>query len=628
MTSFESDSSSINQNILKLNANLKIILKNEDIPFPDQKTFLSMAITVNGFTNLIQLPIIIESTKPELQLIIRKDSPEGIIIGENYNLRPITGGEKLYLSAINNSSKPKQVVVKSYNANSGQIIGETLFELKPSKETPVILNLDKNYDKDLNSNIYEINSDEKLGFEIFDQENPIQTNQKRILTLQLRDPREFVYVDSTLYVPSSLPKNKNSSLFFNLKSRFRELTPQPVVEMVFEKNRNPSMISEGTGIKSRPLNPEETVQLFTSGINYSPFEPFQGEVFLNIDGIKRMFRYGFKPYSYGDPFALVLKTNAHLEIPEIKVSNDFKTLNVIFEADVMNSKAKLEAGVWDLNKDPIEPINFQKSDVSCFFKTPRKESVKIIQEKGAAFLKFQGCVDDWRISWNVEGLNGAKVIHAWLKDEYDNIISRKSVKTIIDRTAPDKFEIDAFPKSVNPEQEITLRVITSDEESDISKVELFFAQKLEGKNVDTIPLIKFKRNKEIPSLWEGNYLVPKDSNGAQFFTLVSTNGFGISKRINATWEVVQAKTPTTGEIVATVLEGGRKQPNLTVKLFDQKGKLIKTQITDVEGKTKFANLQPNSYSVIVEKISSGRKSTQNINLKPGDISMTSLELLQ
>lgn len=628
MKVFNPEYLSINQNIWKITANIRFSLINENIPFPGLKSFLPIGVTGNGFTNLFQLPVVIESSKPELELIIRKNSQDGVKVGDLYNLRPGAEGEKLYFSAINNSPKPKKSIIKSYHPKSGQIISETSLQLSPGKETPVILNIDRKYERANVGNVYEIISDEKIEFEIFDQENPTQSRHKRIVSFHLKDPRDFVLVDSTQYVPASFPKNKNSSLFFNLKSRIRDLNPQPKVEMVFDKSRNPMMLTEGTGNKTQSLIPDAIVQLSSNGINFSPFEPFTGEVFLNIDGIKRMYRYGFKPYPYGDPFALVLKTDTYIGMSDIKVSSDFKTLEFNLEADILNSKAKLETGLWDLNNDPIEPINSLKSDISCSFNTPRREFVKLIQEKDSPFLKIYGYIDDWSIRWNVEGISGAKIIHAWLKDENENIICRKSVKTIIDRTPPDKLEIDGFPPVVSPGQEINIRIITTDNESDISKVELFFAQKIEGKNNNELPVLKLNRSKEIPSLWEGKYLVPKDSNGPQIFTFVSTNGFGISKRINSNWEVVPVKIPTSGDIVASIIEGGRKQPSLTVKLFDMKGKLVRTQISNDEGVAKFNNLQPGTYKVFVEKISSGRSSTQSVNLKVGDVAKTSLELLQ
>ncbi|MFN6052954.1 MAG: hypothetical protein ACK47R_19165, partial [Planctomycetia bacterium] len=426
-------------------------------------------------------------------------------------------------------------------------------------------------------------------------------------------------------VPAFLPATKSPSIVFNLKSKIKDLVPQPVVEMEFDKSRNPSIISQGNGSKIRNLVFGEPNQLFTNGIVFDPVDPFQAEVFLNIDGVKRSFRYGFKPYPYGDPFSLVLKTDPHVEISDVKFTGDFKIMELRLEADTINSKAKLQAALWDFNKAPLEPVNFEKSELNYSFNTSRKEFVKVIQEKGSLALKFQACVDDWKISWNAEGLSGAKVIHAWLKDENGNILTRKSFKTVIDRTEPEKLELSNLPKNVNPGQEVIIQVLTSDRESGISKVEMSTGQSVQGKNV---PAVKLNKNKDIPNLWEGKYLVPKDANGTQNISIVSMNGFGISRKIDASFEVVSTRIPTTGTIGVLVFEGGRKQPNLTVKLEYQKGKLIKNLITDDEGKVTFSDLQPGGYKVFVQKISSGRNSAQSIQLKVGDKQVISMELLQ
>ncbi|MFN6053726.1 MAG: hypothetical protein ACK47R_23090, partial [Planctomycetia bacterium] len=201
MVDFSREFLSINQNIWKLTVNFKFQLNTEEIQYPGKESFFSMAINAGGFNNFIQIPISIESTRPELELIIKKDSQDGVKNPDTLNLRPLVGGEKFYLSAMNNSSKAKQAVIKLTLKNNPQIIAETVLQLLPDTETPVLLNFQKKQEKD-SGDVLEYGADEELVFDIYDQTEPGKSKQRRIITTLLKDPREFVSVDSTMYVPA------------------------------------------------------------------------------------------------------------------------------------------------------------------------------------------------------------------------------------------------------------------------------------------------------------------------------------------------------------------------------------------------------------------------------------------
>ena len=81
-------------------------------------------------------------------------------------------------------------------------------------------------------------------------------------------------------------------------------------------------------------------------------------------------------------------------------------------------------------------------------------------------------------------------------------------------------------------------------------------------------------------------------------------------------------------IKGVVKEGGRLQPGLVVTLYDAKSKKSKVITSNENGVFLFENLEPLSYKISVEKISSSRTATKFVDLKLGQTVDIVLELLQ
>ena len=316
---------------------------------------------------------------------------------------------------------------------------------------------------------------------------------------------------------------------------------------------------------------------------------------------------------------------------EVRFSGDFnfsdqKFLTFPIETDGGPLNSIIEVGLFDDQSGTL-PKDFNRAELHTLFSSVRNKNFKLSQKPGEAILSMFSFVDDWKIHWDVSGSIGKKVIHAVMKDDKGQVISRISKSIVVDFSPPKLLHFKILSDLVVPGKTVRFAINASDQESGISKITSSFVKSGGEKSVLVdIPLVK---NEDFLDQFVGSFLVPLDLKSPIDISITALNGLGRPSILTKTIQLSGVTSvPVVTSIKGVVKEGGRLQPGLVVTLYDAKSKKSKIVTSNENGEFVFEQLEPLSYKISVEKLSSLRTATKFVDLKLGQTVDVILELLQ
>ena len=610
--------------IFKITGKVNVsLLKKEKFVVP-MSTSLQIKISYDSQSDYYDIPLLFNPNTPELEIIFRNNN--GDLLEDNFKSRTLLEGEKLTIFVRNNSLKPKEAYIKISSGVNKGFLADCKVSCPDNVEVPVVFKSNIVTLKPDSGFSIEFPSYEKIIFEISDNLKPSKVYQLRLFSPSIIDPTDYLFVEDAKYYPSNLLLNKNPSVRFSLRSQNNNLSPQPFVGLRINQVRAPSFKS-GTGSTSLFLKADNSVELFLKDLNLDANLPVSGEVYLDVDYFKRCFRYGFDISPHGSPFSLILNNNNEIRFSGQFEFNDNNMLLFQVEGDGGTVNSTLEVGLWDdLNTDKF-PIDFTLSELSTKILSVRNKKFKLLQKPGDYNFHLYSSVDDWKVQWDVSGLSGKKVIHAVMRNEKGDIISRTSKNLVIDFSPPKIQDFVVLTDLVVPGKFVRLAFNASDQESGLSKINLYFIKTGGEKPV----LLEIPLNKSIdfPDQFVGSFLVPLELKSAFDISIIAVNGSGKSFTLTKTIRFANSLTsPVVTCIKGVVKEGGRLQPGMVVSLYDAKSKKKRVVVTNDNGEFVFEKLEPLNYKVSVEKPSSFRSAVKFIDLNIGQSVNLVLELLQ
>ena len=601
------------------------LLKNYSVIVPFYSSLL-LKITYDSQSDYFHIPVLIKPNKPELELIFRKIN--GDLLEDNFKSRTLLEGEKYSIFVRNNSLKPREAYVKMSSGSNKLFLADSKVVCPDNEEVSVNfkpktppVKIDAGFS-------FEFSSHDKIFIEISDNLKPSNVYQQRLFNPSIIDPTNYLFVQDAKYYPTNLPNYKNPSIRLNLMSQNKNLIPQPFVDLSIDQSKTPSFKS-GTGATAFFLKSENSVELFMKDIIFDYNLPDSGEVHINIDNFKRCFRYGFKINSFGSPYLLsLIKKN------EVRFSGDFsfsdqKILTFPIQTDGGTFNSTIEVGLFDDKNTDSFPTDFSRAELHTTFLSVRNNNFRLLQKQGEGLFSLFSFVDDWKIHWDVSGSVGKKVVHAVMKDDKGQVISKISKSIVVDFSLPKLSNFKILSDLVVPGKSVRFAINASDQESGISKITSSFVKSGGEKSVLVdIPLVK---NEDFLDQFIGSFLVPLDLKSPIDISITVFNGLGRSSILTKTIQlsgVTVTSTLVVTSIKGVVKEGGRLQPGLVVTLYDTKSKKSKFGTTDANGEFMFDKLEPLVYKISVEKPSSSRTATKVIDLNSGQTVDVNLELLQ
>lgn len=599
------------------------LLENDPVIFPFYSSLL-LKISYDSQSDYFNIPVFIKPNKPELELIFRKIN--GDLFEDNFKSRTLLEGEKYSIFVRNNSLKPREAYVKISSGANKLILADSKVLCPDNVEVSVVFKPKTPPVKTDSSFSLDFSSHDKIFIEISDNLKPSNIYQQRLFSPSIIDPTDYLLVQDAKYYPANLPLNKNPSIRFNLRSQNNSLSPQPFVDLNVNQSKTPSFKS-GTGATSLFLKSDNSVELFLKDIIFDYNLPDKGEVYLNVDNFRRCFRYGFNTNPFGSPYSLNL-----IKKYEVRFSGDFnfsdqKFLSFPIETDGGSLGSTIEIGLFDDKSTSTFPKDFSRAELHTSFLSVRNNSFKLLQKPGEGPFSLFSFVDDWKINWDVSGSIGKKVIHAVMRNDKGEVISRSSKNIVVDFSPPKLLNFKVLSDLVVPGKNLRFSINASDQESGISKITSSFSKAGVEKSVLVeIPIVK---NEDFLDQFVGSFLVPSDLKSPIEISITAFNGLGRSSILTKSIQLSGVTSvPVVTSIKGVVKEGGRLQPGLVVTLYDAKSKKSNIVTSNENGEFVFEQLEPLSYKISVEKLSSSRTATKIVDLKLGQTVDVILELLQ
>ena len=402
---------------------------------------------------------------------------------------------------------------------------------------------------------------------------------------------------------------------------------------------DPATLNQGAFEAELPVDPVGgEIALFAEGVRYLDGKSKdKAYVAVNIDGYDRAFLiatdFSGKPETLSSSYENV-RLSSTKQVPGKPV---LVTAEVDGKADEKD----------DIKVQVARFGDSTKFDVLRTFKGPREKKIYVAVGQDNDAVVFTTVLKDWSFEFGTTGIAGKRTFKVdtnrgsgQISLKFDDL-TKSPRELLVDRTPPESLKLADIPeKQLLIGTLHTLIVDAADAESGIDAKKVFFytgdtPPSLDGKPA---PGSKVLRGKPILDK-DGNVVgtagkftfeseeklrLPEQKGELKIGVLV-VNGVGLMSVAEKTIyvsEPVKPKEkvkPTTGSIVGRVRQAYRPQPGLPVTLGDSAGKAVKTATTDADGKFKFEELAPGTYTVsTVKKADANSKGSESVVVKASD----------
>jgi hypothetical protein len=242
-------------------------------------------------------------------------------------------------------------------------------------------------------------------------------------------------------------------------------------------------------------------------------------------------------------------------------------------------------------------------------------------------LVFETRVGDWQDELPTKGLAGQYFLRARLVRNKTDIIDPVMLPVTLDDTPPADIAFVGLAEPVPQAPLLPLQARGEDRETGIREVRFFF-----GEPKAEQPPEKFTKGKwdSQQGFWKADLPMTGIPLGVATVSVQFVNGAGLTKTVTKQI-TVEAADPAAaikpGRVEGTVVEGTQPQPNIEVRLLDDKGKLKDSAKTDMNGKFGFKKVPPGEYFLFCEKPATKREARKRIVVKEGEVEKADLDLV-
>jgi hypothetical protein len=447
----------------------------------------------------------------------------------------------------------------------------------------------------------------------------------------LQSPRQYTEVTRPAY------DEEKRRLTIKIKVKDPQIDPEVPVALELPAALIPGLQPAEAGRREGVLDRRQPqVELTAEGINFKGPRPNSGRIYLTVDGYERA-------YLFAGTFAPGVPQLLDTEKPRVRIVmphyfEPAKVLSVPVQVDaLLGEDLEVELAYRQIGNETFTPLRPLRGF--------RQQTVQAgSNEEGQLLLRAR--VQDWDVPIRTAGITGRLEIRVRLLDLKGNVValteeidleretaslfrqgpaSRYSpsaplrfdrgqnalfAEVVLDATTPE-IVLGGLPTATAPKKALrpTARALRGEDQAPVDYVVFYLGDAVKDRK--SLPRRSVEGALVDPErgIWEAkeDLLIPEDQKERVIVNVLATT---LADRVGtqATILRVGAVAPDDGKTVADakikpgeisgkILRGGRPQPKATVTLMDGKGAVKATSKPDTEGRYKFKDLEPGTYTV-------------------------------
>ena len=444
--------------------------------------------------------------------------------------------------------------------------------------------------------------------------------------LPLARPEDYVQVTDISYNPEAKGGDPKNTLTVKVKALGGFGGPASRVDLVLRPDRIPGLIDSPhkEGTRTGFIGPDGTLTLKAADLQFEEgVRKTNGLVYLTIDGWERAYTY-YTTFptdggQAGQPQAIRNIPVVRMIIPA--VANPGAPLPVALEVD-MNGPVAGKQVALGFDRDNDGTYSADSDELATF---PGDRQVRILVGVADGALLLQPQVQDWKKDWDASNVFGPRTLQVQVLNKgglavdlynsedatgaatFEQWMTKTEIqKTVLLDAAPPEGIHLAFPAKLKRGADLPVQATSSDKPSEIKEV-FFYVGRPGPDGAPPATALKVKGTwDETHKLWAAVLPAPTDQKGKVDVTATFVKFTNVPANSTVTVQLEDAASaaaaaPKGGSIAGTVVEGGRGQPGLEVRLLDDKGAVKDAVKTDAKGAYIFKEVVAGSYRVASTK---------------------------
>lgn len=442
---------------------------------------------------------------------------------------------------------------------------------------------------------------------------------QKAIGVAVAHPREYVRVQSADYVASGPGRNRFS---LSMVAIGGPLKPPVTAEIELPKVVNPGLLGVQGGM-FRGVVPGDgaALQLSAENIMFLEGSLEQGEVYLNVDGVPRVYIFDV---TFGD--GRIASMPVERQRPGLRLINQPAYQpgpNTTFglQVDVPQSGSHVHVMLGRTEGNRFIPELQQE------LRAPLEETIGCSPFGPDGAILISAALSDWNLQMDTSGIVGPRTLTAKMIGYDGTPLGTVTSQVVFDDSPPQNLRVipPTFPATSG--QPYPVKALCTSSLSGVVSAQYFVGRPVDGKIPEKTPTVSGTPIDDHKLQWYAELPIPEDAKGTIAISAQFTNQVGLSAVATVMVDVQSADQAGLGTITGKVAEGPLPQAGLTVTLSDDKGAALKQANSGPDGSFTFPGLKPGKYTVSAYKESSNRRGSAEAIVAAGKTATANVSLL-
>ncbi len=440
----------------------------------------------------------------------------------------------------------------------------------------------------------------------------------KTIGVAIAQPREYVEVSQISFEGWGPERNR---LQVSLAGVQAGPIPPVTAELVLPPDAIPGFLGSQGGVFRGALLPgNRRLNLSAENIRQLEGASEQGQVYVNVDGVPRVFIFDVTfasdgqqvvPTEHQRPGLRLVADPAYLPGPSTAIG---------IQVDSPPSGSTLSFAIGRQEGPRFVP------EMEQMLGQPREQRLGCSPYGPGGAILLSARLGDWDLSLDTSGIVGERTLLAKLFSYDGNVLETAETAVVFDDVPPAHLQVIPPIDSATAGQPYLVKALCTRSLSGVASAQFFVGRPVDGKLPEKTPTVSGVPIDDQKLEWFAELPIPADAIGTIPISVQFTNRVGLSDVATTVVAVQSAEQAGLGTLAGQVLEGPRPQAGLTVTLSTAGGTALFQATSGPDGSFRFPNLKPGSYKVSAAKTSSSRQGEAAATVEAGKTANANVSL--